>query len=139
MEKEVDAARAFAEYTSGLQYTDVPPEVSEFSKRSILDSLGVVIAASTQGIGPTELVELVREGGGKEESTILGYGDRVPSWMAALANGAMCRALDYDDTLDDTMSHPSDTTVPAAMAASKHRTSSSSPLITSRSTGNTRS
>lgn len=136
MEKEVDAARVLAQYASGLQYEDIPHEVREFSKRSILDSLGITIAASTQGVGPRELVELVRDGGGKKESTILGYGDRVPSWMAALANGAMARALDYDDTLDDSLHHPSDVTVPATMAVGQRLGADGKQLLSAVTLGN---
>jgi 2-methylcitrate dehydratase PrpD len=136
MEKEVDAATAFAQYASELRYADIPSEVREFTKTSILDSLGVTAAASTKGVGPRELVELVRDGGGKKESTILGYGDRVPSWMAALANGAMARALDYDDTLDDAQSHPSDTTVPAAIAVAQRLKANGKQLITAVTLGN---
>lgn len=116
MEKEIDAAVTFARYASELQYETIPPEVRESTKRSILDTLGVAIAASTLGDGCRQLVELIKEGGGNSESTILAFGGKVPAWMAALANGAMVRALDYDDTHDEGLTHPSATTVPAAIA-----------------------
>ncbi|MBI4332928.1 MAG: hypothetical protein HY673_16800 [Chloroflexi bacterium] len=46
--------------------------------------MGCTLAASTLASGCREVVELVKGGGGKEESTIIGFGGRVPSWMAAL-------------------------------------------------------
>ncbi len=36
--------------------------------------------------------------------------------MAAFANGAMVHVLDYDDTLDDAITHPTAVTLPAALA-----------------------
>ena len=79
MEKPRDAAHVFAQYASELNYEDIPAEVREATKRSILDTLGVAIAASTHGEGCRELVELIKDGGGKAESTILGFGGRVPA------------------------------------------------------------
>ena len=91
-------------------YKDLPAEAVAATKKSVLDTLGVIEAASGITPGLKEIVELVKEGGGKEESTILGFGGRVPAWMAAFANGAMSHCLDYDDTI--TIGHPSANTVP---------------------------
>ncbi|MFH1484464.1 MAG: MmgE/PrpD family protein, partial [Chloroflexota bacterium] len=111
-----EVAEVFAEYVAETDYDDIPIETVEITKRSILDTLGVAIAASGESSEIQALVELVKEAGGKEESAILGFGGRVPAWMAAFANGAMAHALDYDDVVDELGLHPSATTVPAALA-----------------------
>ncbi|MFC2000882.1 MmgE/PrpD family protein [Chloroflexota bacterium] len=116
MENKIEAAETFAHYAASLKYEHIPTEVRESTKRSILDTLGVTTAASTQGEGYKELIELIKDGGGKEESTILGFGGKVPAWMAAFANGAMARALMYDDGYDEAHGHPSSTTVTTALA-----------------------
>lgn len=100
-----DAAFEFADNAANLSYKDIPADVAEVTKKNILDVVAVTIVGSSVGMGCREIVELVKEGGGKEESTILGFGDKVPSWMAAFANGSMAHALDYDDTLDDGATH----------------------------------
>ena len=117
--KKVDASVTFAQYGASLKYEDIPAEVREVTKRAILDTLGIAIGGSTTRAGLKELVELIKDGGGKEESTILAFGGKVPAWMAAFANGALAKALDYDETHDDAIVHPSITSVPAALAVAE--------------------
>jgi 2-methylcitrate dehydratase PrpD len=98
------------------KYEDLPKETVETTKKSILDTLGVIAAAS--GISPEcrLLIDLIKDAGGKEESTIIGWGGRVPAWMAAFANGAMGHCLDYDDLFYEALVHPSCPVVSAGLA-----------------------
>jgi 2-methylcitrate dehydratase PrpD len=84
-----DAAFDLAHYAVNTAYADLPREIVEMTKRCTLDTLGVTIAASTLDPMAKAIVDLVKEGAGKEESTILSFGGKVPCWMAAFANGAM--------------------------------------------------
>jgi 2-methylcitrate dehydratase PrpD len=92
-----DAAFDLAKYAVKTRYEDLPAEIIEVTKRDILDTLGVTIAASTLDPMAREIIGLVKEGGGRKESTILGFGGKVPCWMGAFANGAMGHMVDYDD------------------------------------------
>ena len=114
-----DAAYALAEHEVALRFEDIPKDVMEVTKKDILDVIAVSIAGSSVGMGCKEIVELVKESGGREESTIFGYGGKVPAWMAAFANGSMAHALDYDDTLDDGATHIGAGTIPAALAVAE--------------------
>jgi len=111
-----DAAFALARNVVAAKYETLPPEAIETTKKCILDTVGVMLAAS--GISPAckAVIDIVREGGGKEESSILGFGGKVPSWMAAYANGSMAQALDYDDVYDEGRNHCSGSTIPATFA-----------------------
>jgi 2-methylcitrate dehydratase PrpD len=106
-----DAAFDLAHYVVNTAYKDLPREIVEMTKRCILDTLGVTIAASTLDPMAKEIVDLVKEGGGKEESTILSFGGQVPCWMAAFANGAMGHMVDYDDMNNMGKIHSGITTV----------------------------
>ena len=88
-ENEIEAAQLFAQYAANLKYEDIPADIREGTKRNILDTLAVTVAGSSQNNQYRALVELIKDSGGKEESTILGFGYRVPSWMAAFANAAL--------------------------------------------------
>jgi len=114
-----DVAVEFARHIVAAKFDDLPLETVIVTKRSILDTVGVAVGAS--GVVPEvkALVELVKDGGGKPESTIWGFGGKVPSWMAAYANGAMAHSLDYDDVYDDNGVHPSATCVPAVLAVAE--------------------
>lgn len=115
----MDAIWALSGNIVNKRYEDLPQEVVEATKRSILDTLGVMLAATTTGDGCQQVVEVVREFGGTPESTVLGFGDRVPCYLAALANGAFCHPLDYDDTHDTAACHPTAETLPAALAVAE--------------------
>src|SRR5438067_11968565 len=85
-----------AEYLAGVTYETLPPAVTTVLKHIVLDTLGTTLAASTLGAGCGELVAVVQRGGGAPDSTLLGFGTKVPAPMAALANGGLAHALNYD-------------------------------------------
>jgi 2-methylcitrate dehydratase PrpD len=105
-----------AEYVANTVYEDLPDRAVEMTKMSLLDALGVTLAAG--GLCPEckAFVEIAMESGGKKESTILGFGEQVPAHMAAFANGAMAHALDFEDAHDLALVHPNAATVPAVFA-----------------------
>ena len=108
-----------AENMATARYESIPAQVAEVTKLDILDSLGVALAAS--GLAPVckKVVELTKEIGGKEESTIIGYGGKVPSYMAAFANAALVHALNYDDYCDPLIVHFACSIFPSAFAVAE--------------------
>jgi 2-methylcitrate dehydratase PrpD len=112
----MDATSTIADKVVDISYEDLPADTREITKRCILDTLGVIIAGSTAEQACKEVVGMVKEMGGKPESTIIAYGGKVPALMAAFANGSMSHAVDYDDVHDSANCHPSANTIPAAMA-----------------------
>lgn len=118
----MDTSYTLSEHIVKTRYEDLPAEVVNVAKRSILDTIGVILAASTLGeSGVKGIVNLVKQGGGRAESTILGFGGKTVSWMAGLANGAMVHQLDYDDCHDVGVVHPGAATVPSALAISERQ------------------
>lgn len=116
-----EAAEALAHYAATTSYASLPPEVVTALKRILLDTLGTTLAATTLGVGRRELVQVVRDAGGTPEATLLGLGDRVPALAAALANGGLSHALNFDDVSAGGAGHMGVTSIPAALAvAEKH-------------------
>ena len=97
MSVHADISNAFADLVADARYEDLSAGAIDAAKKSILDTLGVILAAS--GVEPRvrALVNLVQETGGRPESSVLGFGGRVPAAQAAFANGAMAHCLDFDD------------------------------------------
>ncbi|MBN2062396.1 MAG: MmgE/PrpD family protein [Deltaproteobacteria bacterium] len=112
----MNANFALAENVVRIRYEDLPVEAREMAKRCILDTIGVMLAGSGAEPACNGIVDMVKEMGGREESTIIGYGGKVPALMAAFANGSMSHAVDYDDVHDSANCHPSGSTIPAALA-----------------------
>lgn len=95
---------------------NIPPASLEAARRVVLDATGVMLAAS--GLSPevVPFVNYARLNGGVGPCAILGFGDAVSAPMAALANGAMAHALDFEDAFDPAPCHPNAATVPSAIA-----------------------
>jgi 2-methylcitrate dehydratase PrpD len=117
----IDSVAALVRFVGKARFHDLPPDVIDITKRAILDTLGVALAASGIGEGCNEMVAFAMSQAGHAEATIWSNGRRVCASMAALANGALARALDYDDLMDSPQAHVSVCTVPAALAmAERH-------------------
>lgn len=92
-----DLSQPLAEFAFSTRYEDLPQSAIEGAKKSILDTMGVIVAASGMEPAVKGVIDFVKESGGRAESSVLAFGLRVPAIMAAFANGAMAHCLDYDD------------------------------------------
>jgi 2-methylcitrate dehydratase PrpD len=113
-----DLSQVFAKHVANVRFGGLPPEAVEAAKKSTLDTIGVILGASGTTPMLAGLVEIVREAGGKEESAILGFGGRAPSFMAAFLNGAMTHCMDFDDHLPEGH-HPSSAVIPGVLAVAE--------------------
>ena len=107
-----------ADYLVGVTYEEIPGGVVAATKGQILNMICAILGGSA-GDGIKELVELLKYWGGKRESTIIGWGNKVPGPHAAQANASMGHALDFDDTYNKVMLHPGVVSVPPALAAAE--------------------
>jgi 2-methylcitrate dehydratase PrpD len=131
----MDAAYLFARNFVITKYEDLPPEVVEATKKEILDLLGVALGGASQP-GATHVCALVKEWGGKEESSIIGCKQKVPAPNAAQANATMAHALDFDDVHEAAVMHPGIASIPVAMAVGEAQGNlSGKELITSTALG----
>ena len=82
----------------------------------MLDAVGFSMAASTLAPEGLPFVDLAREQGTAGPCTVLGFGERTTPLAAALANGALAHALDFEDSHDVALVHPNAPVVPALLA-----------------------
>jgi 2-methylcitrate dehydratase PrpD len=114
-QSQLDLGELFAEYAAGLKYDDLSEGAIRAAKQSTLDTLGVILGASgLQDVAPA-VAKLFIDWGGKPESTVLAFGDKISAPMAAFVNGSMAHGLDFDDHLPEGH-HPSAPLVPALLA-----------------------
>ncbi len=120
MSQVADLSHELARFAATTKFSDLPQDAVEAAKKSILDTLGVMLAAS--GVEPAvrPIIDLVLESGGKEETTVLGFGGRVPAGAAAFANGALAHALDFDSQTP-WGAHPDSSVVPTVLALAELR------------------
>jgi 2-methylcitrate dehydratase PrpD len=115
-----DIGQYFADFAATVRYEQLPAPAVAAAKKTILDSLAVMLAASGTEPAVRAVVDLVQESGGRPEASVLGFGFKAPTIMAAFANGAMAHSLNYDDQLPWGQ-HPSLSIVPAALAITERR------------------
>jgi 2-methylcitrate dehydratase PrpD len=111
----MDAAYSFAKIFAETKYENLPGEVVDVTKKEILDLLGVALGGASQP-GATHVCALVKEWGGKEESSIFGCRQKVPAPNAGQANATMAHALDFDDVHEAAVMHPGIASIPVVFA-----------------------
>jgi 2-methylcitrate dehydratase PrpD len=111
-----DPALTLAQHVCETSFTDLSNDAVIATKRDVLDTLGAVLGGSVAP-GIAELARLVKHWGGREESSLLLIGDKVPAPQAAMVNATMGHALDFDDTFDRAGNiHPGTSTLAASLA-----------------------
>jgi 2-methylcitrate dehydratase PrpD len=105
------------------------PQVVRATQRAILDGLGVMLAASGESPDIRPFFEWVQGQPGPPQAMLLGFNSSASAALAALVNGAMAHALDYEDAFDLAPLHPNASLLPAALATLECRPSSGRELI----------
>jgi 2-methylcitrate dehydratase PrpD len=114
----MDLAFTLAKNLVEVGYDRLPKTAVDTTRKDILDIMGTMVAGS-KAPGVVELAEMVKDWAGKKESTVVAFDCRVPAPFAALVNGAMGHALDFDDGHDGAILHAATTVVPAAFAVAQ--------------------
>lgn len=124
---------ALAENCISTRFDDLPAEVVEHAKRAIRDYVGVALYGSQHEVGE-HILSFVSEQSPGEESTVIGHG-RASATGAALANGSFGHAIDYDDTFESIVIHPTSPVFAAALAAAERVGATGRDLLTGYAVG----
>lgn len=122
------AAGDLARWALSLHPADVPASASHAAKRHILDGIGCALAAGRSGEGRAA-IDVARTFGVADEASIIGSGQRVSAMGAALANGTLIHALDYDDTHAGALIHATAAVLPAVLAVGESRRASGAETL----------
>ena len=109
------ATDAAIDFILQTQLDDIPADVQHLGKRAILDTVGVSLAAARDE-AVAILAETLAGREGNSAATVIGRSHRTDALSAALINGVLAHALDFDDVNDSCMGHPSAPLVPAVLA-----------------------
>lgn len=98
-----------------LDLDEVPEQVRDAAVRHLLDGFGNIVGGHRAGAA-APAVQVALGLGGPTESTIFGTTTKVSAPAAALANGTLVHALDFDDTHAGGLVHATAVVLPAAFA-----------------------
>ena len=124
----MSAAQDVCTFILNNDFDSLGAELIERAKEHVLDTLGVLVAASAEplmGILDGFLTDL----GPGDGATILGTGRRTSVVNAALVNGILAHGLDYDDSSWRLIGHPSAAVLPALLAIGERQKSSGRELL----------
>ena len=118
MDSDGHLTQGIAHYVAKTEYEDLPEDVVVSTKRSILDTLGAMLPATTLSPASDIVHDLYAEIGGRGPCTLIGYGEKAPLLAAAMVNGSLTHAMDFDDFsgIDKPLVHPTANCLPAALA-----------------------
>ncbi len=120
--------RAIVRRALAVRHDDLPPDVVELARQCVLDTLGVALAGADDPLVLMLGAEL-EEQGGTPAAAVIGSQRRLPALSAALLNGTMAHALDYDDVNLAMPGHPSVAVLPAVLALAQERDAGGAALI----------
>jgi 2-methylcitrate dehydratase PrpD len=109
------ATRDLASFASQLKFSDLPRDVVERLKLSLLDSIGCCLFGATlpwtrkvAGIADAE--------GARPVASLMGMGRKTSAALAALVNGTAGHAFELDDIHKESIIHPGSLAAPVALA-----------------------
>ncbi len=102
-------------HIAATRWESLPDPARDGARRAALDAIGVIHAASGLAPEAAPFITLARANGAGP-CTILGTHHTVQPLGAALANGALAHAVDYEDAFDRAPAHPNASLVPVLLA-----------------------
>ncbi len=127
---EMGITHRLASFIVEMDYAAFPRAAIDNCKANILDYLGVALAGIRTEAGRI-IMEFARENGEGGAAGILGGRLRTSPSVAALVNGVLGHALDYDDVNWSLKGHPTVPLLPALLAIGEDRQASGKEIITS--------
>jgi 2-methylcitrate dehydratase PrpD len=109
--------RQLADFLFAARWENLPPDIVEDARRSVLDWLGSALAGALEP--PARMAQDIAAGFGRSrEATIFAAG-RASAAAAAFANGVASHILELDDVHKGSTLHPAAPIIPAALAVAE--------------------
>src|SRR5215475_7614040 len=111
----MDVTAQLAAFVVDTVLADIPSQAYARAKEAMLDGLGCALVGSPTSIGKL-MIRYVRERSETPRAAVIGSGFKTSAPLAALANGTMAHALDFDDVNWSMNGHPTVPLLPAVLA-----------------------
>src|SRR5438046_3366993 len=127
-QQAVALTQTLAAQASAVTYEALPEPVRELARQCVLDYYGVALAGADDPLA-TILLDELAEAGGAPQASIIGREAKLPALSAALVNGSIGHALDYDDVNLAMPGHPSVAILPGLIALAEQRNSTGRDVV----------
>jgi 2-methylcitrate dehydratase PrpD len=125
-----------AQYASALRYDDIPAEVKQRIKNTIIDTVAVILYGSQLPWSQKVIAHAKRSGPGGKSAILGGGGGNVQAPSAALAHGTLAHAFELDNLTDpNSGTHPGAANFSAGLAIAQERGLSGRDLMLAMTAG----
>ena len=121
------ATEKIAQFVVDTSFEGIPRAAIEKAKRTALDCIGAALAGLGEPVSQT-ITGYATKLGGPAQASVFGVGVRVSVTDAALTNGCIAHALDYDDC-GVKIGHPSVLVLPAVLSLGEHLGASGQDIL----------
>ncbi len=128
-------AETLRDFVYATDLASLPPDILDDGRRRILDVVGLALAAAEEPLGRAVLGGARAMGGGGGAHA-LGSGAALNPADAAMVNGTLAHAMDYDDTHLPSLVHPSAPVVATALAVGEAAGASGAEVLAAVIAGN---
>ena len=115
-----NATRDLARFASRLRFEDLPSEVVERIKLSVLDSIGCALFGATLP-WTRKVADLALAEGARPLASLAGMGKKTSVSLAVLVNGTAGHAFELDDIHKESIIHMGSLATPVAFAYAEER------------------
>ena len=115
MQRKAMVTEGLATFVHDLGPEEVPQAVLDKARKAVIDAFAAILCGAASEVAPP-LLRYVARSGAQGEASVLGTDVRTSAEMAALANGTLGAALEYDDVFSAMPGHPAAIIVPALCA-----------------------
>ncbi|MGZ9067268.1 MAG: MmgE/PrpD family protein, partial [Burkholderiales bacterium] len=129
-----NATRDLARFASALRYEDLPAEVVERIKLSVLDSIGCMLFGATLP-WTRKVADFALAEGARAVASLVGMGSKTSVSLAALVNGTGGHAFELDDIHKESIIHMGSLATPVAFAFAEARGAGARDVITAMTAG----
>ncbi len=109
------------EFALNTRSDQIPQKAIDEQKKSLLDAVGTMQAATTQSPSFKAFSEYALGQNGNGPCRVFGTGRNTDPVKAALANGALSHAMDFEDTCQAATLHSNAVTTPAILALAQYK------------------
>ena len=124
----MEATRLLATLVAETKPDAIPEAIRHEGVRSFVNWLGCAVGGAPHP-GVAAAARAATAFGGEPTATLLGMRRRADPMAAALVNGVSSHVLDFDDTHQETLIHPSAPVLSAALALAEARRASGAELL----------
>ncbi len=118
-----------ARYVASVSLEEFHPDAVSAATAGIMDSVGCMLAGSREPLADVLCRSMVTAAAPHTGASVAGMGLRAPATEAALVNGSMAHALDYDDIAWPMKGHPSAVLLPAALALGEEENATGAEVL----------